>query len=392
MRTQDARGALPHGARSAIITIPNPAHVVALRLHAARLGIVVDRRAIVNVDVVFNCDGIGLWTGGKVASSKLKLAGSLNHCQLRFPITELFRSKVFSVPWILNAGDDQFRDLWPHLNTKLPSGATVLEALEQICDAPYSLPVGWCPLGVSGCEAGGEAGSGASGEAGGEADGEAGGGAGGTGSALLGAGLFGVGLLVTFCGKWTPDMKAAFSSNGRDMKPTKGGARGRYDPVEDTTNEMMAKIPPPLLDSDGFRNPGLCSRAKPWQWADVEEKGKVLAGLATKGLFAQSLYELLSFQPAMKLALSYPGVEEMKRIAAELDALAKRMLAPLDRDATSNVLRRAAQVTDELTPLLKPATFPTKLKDGSILTIAAVTLGRVIGKRKEISSGCSTLG
>ena len=229
------------------------------------------------------------------------------------------------------------------------------------------------------CEA-----SGGAAEAGGEAaDGEAAGGE---------AGAARSSYLATFCLKWTPDMKSTFSSNGREMKPTKGGALGQYDPVEDTTNEVMAKMPQPLLDADGFRSPGLCSRAKPWQWADFEVEGKVVAGLVTKGLFAQSLYELLFFQPAMKLALSYPGVEKMKHIATELEALTKHMHGPLDADTTSKALRSARAHVQELEPLLKPAKFPTKLKDGSVLTLAAITLGRIIGKRKEIASGCSALG
>jgi hypothetical protein len=117
-RIASDKGAAASGARTAIVTVPNGEHRTLLRASASRLGLHVSHGIIYNVENVKNCDAIGLWTGGTEGTAKLQAAGSLNHCQMRIPVDELFRSKDMTMPWMFNAGDDNVPEMLPHLNTR----------------------------------------------------------------------------------------------------------------------------------------------------------------------------------------------------------------------------------------------------------------------------------
>ena len=346
--------------RTAIVTASNESHRTALASAAPRLGLVVQTERILNVDVGWNCDAIGLWTGGTDGKRTMLSAGSLSHCQLAFPVAEMFRSLAFAVPWGLFFSDDQYSDLSPHLHAILSSELTVKESLQRICDAPFRVPADWCPFGAKGCDAPEP-----------RPD-----------------------WRFTFCGSWRPDMKAAFSLNGRDMKPTSGGAAGQSDPVTTATNAVMARMPLGLLDSDGFRRPTCAATPPRWAWGDgFGPDGSLQAGLVTRGLFAQNKFELLYWQPAMKLALSYPGVTIMASVAAALQRLSELLGASPTRADALQALRDAPAQAARLRPLLEAKTFPTKVRDGKVLTTAALNLGRTVGKAKPpVASGCSSAG
>jgi hypothetical protein len=115
-----------------------------------------------------------------------------------------------------------------------------------------------------------------------------------------------------------------------------------------------------------------CPRvAQLWQWSDSGPPDAVVAGLVTRGLFAQSLYELEFARSAMKLALAYPAVQLMKETAVELQVVSGKMK---ERDLSTQLsaLSRAHELYKLLKPLLEHSKFPTKVKDGSSLSAAAV--------------------
>eukprot|EP00966_Prymnesium_polylepis_P100740 2333288-Prymnesium_polylepis.1 len=135
---------------SVLLTVPRAEDRVALIAACGALGASVET-GLLQVQLTANVDAIGLWTGGTSGTSILRHAGSLSHGQFRFPFTEMYRSHLFTVPFLLSASDDQFADILPYFRTRLTSGRTLLEALDDLCDSPFRLPKDWCPLDAAGC-------------------------------------------------------------------------------------------------------------------------------------------------------------------------------------------------------------------------------------------------
>lgn len=108
---------------------------------------------LLNLDeVIKSMDTLGLWRGGTSGTKRLRNAGSLNHVQLCFPVIGNWRTEKFCVADALAGADDQFSDMLPHFEVR--GGAaqqTLLESLQDLCDAPFELPADWCPLHAPGC-------------------------------------------------------------------------------------------------------------------------------------------------------------------------------------------------------------------------------------------------
>eukprot|EP00966_Prymnesium_polylepis_P142039 3280153-Prymnesium_polylepis.1 len=185
-------------------------------------------------------------------------------------------------------------------------------------------------------------------------------------------------------------MKGTFSMNGMEMKPTAGGSAGQYSPVTDVRNKVMAAMPPPLLDSNGFVVQSCPAyRACGWQWADRMTDGIIASpGLATRGLFAQHMYEALFTLPRMKLCLCVPAVNHMSQAAVSFRESAKDLSSSSTESQLSG-LQAAHGVVRTLSPRLEHSNFPTTVGGGAKLKEAAKSLGR---GAKDTASGCSTAG
>ena len=347
---------VPTSSWSALVTVPAQHHRTKLSAAAERLGIQVEGR-VLNVGTAVNWDAIGLWVGGTTGTTVIRAAGSLAHCQLRFEVSELQRSFHFAVPFCAVNGDDTFLDLAPHLRAALPSGRTVLQALGDMCNAPFRIPSDWCPMGAEGC--------------GGQGD-----------------------WLITFCHTTTPDMKSIFSNNGMELKPVGGGAQSISNPVRSSSNAEQSVMPFAVLDGDGFLQSTGPTAGAPWEWSDIfqwTDTGEPVrvAGKATRGLFAQEVATVEHWRPAMKLMSAFSGVSLVTEAAASLRAAADHLRSDVAHRHAG--LRSAHGALDALRPLLENRHLPTKVKGGSALTALALALGRKIGKEpRAASSGCST--
>jgi hypothetical protein len=111
----------------------------------------------------------------------------------------------------------------------------------------------------------------------------------------------------------------------------------------------------------------------PWGLADKADGGM---GLASRGLFAEELFDLDHWMVAFKvMGVTHKPLRDVQAAAAQM-ILAT---AAIDGDDIDEAKRLSTAAADQLAPLIVPATFKTTVQNGAPL----LKLARFVGRKKN---------